>query len=130
MSSPYTPTPFPPVPTPAPKIVNLTPHAVVLNDGTVFPPDGTVARVSVVHHRLDEPLPGTRVPLYYHGPGHTALFGLPAPMRGTYLIVSAMLAEAAKPLHRPDLLVPATGHPEAKRDAHGQIISVPGFILP
>jgi hypothetical protein len=103
MSSPYTPTP---APAPAPKIVNLTPHAVALNDGTVFPPDGTVARVAVTYVRFLQPLRGTSIPLYARGLGQTALLGLPPPAEHTYYIVSAALAEAAKPLHRPDLIVP------------------------
>ena len=115
---------------PAPKIINLTPHAVALNDGTVFPPDGTVARVAVTYVRFLQPLRGTSIPLYTRGLGQTALLGLPPPAERTYYIVSAALAEAAKPLHRPDLLVPATGHPAARRDDHGQIISVPGFLVP
>ena len=115
---------------PAPKIINLTPHAVALNDGTVFPPDGTVARVAVTYFQKPAPLPGTAVPLYWSGLHDDEIVGLPAPVEGTFLIVSAMVAEAARRRFRADLLVPATGHPEAKRDAHGQIISVPGFIMP
>lgn len=115
---------------PAPKIINLTPHAVVLNDGTVFPPSGTVARIAVTYLSKPAPLSGTTVTLYWSGIQDGGIIGLPAPVEGTYLVVSAMVGETARRRFRSDLLVPATGHPETKRDAHGQIISVPGFIVP
>jgi hypothetical protein len=58
-----------------------------------------------------------------------AVFGpvqnLPDPQPGVIYIVSALVAQAAK---RADVVSPATGHPLARRDQNGQIISVPGFV--
>ena len=56
---------------------------------------------------------------------------LPEPKRGTMYIVSAMVlgAENSKPRcsRRTDLVSPATGHPDCKRE-NGFIVSVPGFV--
>ena len=52
--------------------------------------------------------------------------GLPAPQGVIGFIVSGMV-KAACP-ERYDLLVPATGHPEAVRK-DGNVYSVPGFIV-
>jgi hypothetical protein len=97
--------------------INLTPHAINLNDGRVFPPSGNVARVSTTHTLFDE-----------HGIG-SVIFGevegLPAPQEGVYLITSAMVAQAAK---RPDVVSPASGHPDVQRNEKGHILSVPGFV--
>ncbi|MFA5166875.1 MAG: hypothetical protein WC449_06320 [Candidatus Paceibacterota bacterium] len=53
--------------------------------------------------------------------------GLPDEQEGVWYIVSSMVVEASK--GRYDLLVPATGHRTAVRDANGQVYSVPGFVL-
>ena len=96
--------------------VNLTPHAIHLNDGRVFPPSGQIARVSAEHSPFEGDL-------------CLVVFGrvqnLPEPQEGVYYIVSALVADAAR---RPDVVSPATGHPEVVRDEKGQIKSVPGFI--
>jgi hypothetical protein len=97
--------------------VNLTPHEIRLNDGRVFPPAGVVARVSTSHTPFDE----NGVCAVQFG----EIVGLPAPQDGILYIVSGMVAAAAK---RNDVVSPATGHPDAKRDERGQIISVPGFV--
>ena len=54
---------------------------------------------------------------------------LPEPEEGTIYIVSAMVLAAnnSKPRCRGDLVAPATGHPECKRE-NGFIVSVPGFV--
>jgi hypothetical protein len=99
------------------KFINLTPHEIRLNDGRVLPPSGTVARVSSAHSPFDE----NGVCQVNFG----EIAGLPSPQDGVLYIVSGMVAAAAK---RPDVVSPATGHPEAKRDERGQIVSVPGFV--
>ena len=61
----------------------------------------------------------------YGGDAQHEVQGLPAPEEGVYLIVSALVAQAAK---RADVVSPATGHPDVVRDQKGQIASVPGFV--
>jgi hypothetical protein len=97
--------------------VNLTPHTVKLNDGTEIPPSGTVARVTASYTPFDE----NGICQAVFGP----VQGLPEPQPGIIYITSALVAQAAK---RPDVVSPATGHPLAKRDSNGQVISVPGFV--
>jgi hypothetical protein len=99
------------------KFINLTPHEIRLNNGVVIPPSGTVARVSSSHTPFDE----NGVCQVQFG----EITGLPSPQDGVIYVVSGMVAAAAK---RPDVVSPATGHPEAKRDERGQIVSVPGFV--
>ena len=99
------------------KYVNLTPHPVRLNDGREFPPSGTVARVAASYTPFDE----NGVCRAVFGP----VQGLPDPQPGVIYIVSALVAQAAR---RDDVVSPATGHPLARRDASGQIVSVPGFV--
>lgn len=97
------------------EFVNLTPHAISLNDGRIFPPSGEIARVSAGYSEFVDGI-------------CRATFGqvtnLPAPRVGVTLIVSGMVAAAVK---RGDVVAPATGHPDARRDG-GQIVSVPGFV--
>ncbi|MFQ5506322.1 MAG: hypothetical protein ACE5F1_16255 [Planctomycetota bacterium] len=99
--------------------MNLTPHPIVV--GIIIPPSGQVARISCSYEE-QEPVEGYRV----FRPVWGEPVGLPAAQDGTYYIVSAIV-KAALP-ERPDLLVPATGHPDARRNKEGQIISVPGFL--
>ena len=96
--------------------VNLTPHAIALNDGRVFEPSGTIARVSSTHTAFDGDVCSVEF---------GEVTGLPESSEGTLYIVSALVASAAK---RHDVVSPATGHPEAKRNEKGQITSVPGFV--
>jgi hypothetical protein len=51
--------------------------------------------------------------------------GLPGPEPGVIYVVSALVAQAAR---RADVVSPATGHPLARRDGGGQVVSVPGFV--
>ena len=99
------------------RYVNLTPHAIVLNDGREFPSSGTVARVSSTHTAFDE--------LGICSVAFGDITGLPSEENGTIYIVSGMVAQAT---FRTDLVSPATGHPLAKRNDKGQIVSVPGFV--
>ena len=97
--------------------VNLTPHSIRLNDGREIPPSGTVARVSASYTPFD----GDGVCQAVFG----QVQGLPEPKEGVLYITSALVAQAAR---RDDVVSPATGHPEARRDEKGQIVSVPGFV--
>jgi hypothetical protein len=96
--------------------VNLTPHAIVLNDGRLFPPSGEVARVSSSHSDFD----ADGIASVVFG----EVSGLHDPLPDTFFIVSGLVAAAVK---RPDVVSPASGHPDTVRDK-GQIVSVPGFI--
>ena len=104
------------------RIINLTPHVVRLNDGREFPPSGTVARCRNIYSNFD----GDGIATVTFGP----LEGLPEASEGTIYIVSGLAAEAAARAGRSDVVAPATGHPEARRDERGQILSVPGFVRP
>jgi hypothetical protein len=98
------------------KFVNLTPHTINLTNGAAYAASGQVARVSSSHTQFDE----NGVASIEWG----EVTGLPAPQDGVLYIVSALVAQAAK---RPDVVSPASGHPDVVR-VNGQIISVPGFV--
>ena len=100
------------------KFINLTPHTITLNDGTSFPTEG-VARVSDTYTEFNT----SGVCKVKHG----AIEGLPEPEANTTFIVSAMVLAAAKEKGREDVVAPATGPPECKRE-NGFIVSVPGFV--
>jgi hypothetical protein len=100
------------------KFKNLTPHAIQLNGGESIPPSGNVARVSVNFSDFD----ANGIASTEYG----QVEGLPPPEHGVFLVVSALVLAACK--DRLDLVAPATGHPEAKRNEKGQIVSVPGFV--
>jgi hypothetical protein len=99
------------------RVVNCTPHPIVLNDGTTFEPSGSVARVSASFVEVEKGI-------------YRQVFGdvidLPEATEGTLYIVSAMVFNATD---RQDVIAPATGHPETKRNEFGHIVSVPGFII-
>jgi hypothetical protein len=79
---------------------------------------------------LSHPLPAdigpehNSVPVYRAQPGEVT--GLPPYELGRWLIVSLAVLSAVP--GRPDLLAPATGHPDCVR-RDGQIWSVPGFRM-
>jgi len=98
------------------KFKNYTPHEVCMNDGTKFPSMG-IARVGNTFTEFD----ANGICSVKYG----EIQGLPEPEDGVFLIVSAMVLSAS---NRVDLVAPATGHPEAKRNERGQIVSVPGFV--
>lgn len=107
-------------------IINLTPHVIRLNDGREFAPSRTMARVTASHNDdgwLSGGPDGPSIRLFRVSYGETE--GLPAPGEKMWYIVSALVAQATK--GRNDLLVPATGHPDAVRK-DGQVFSVPGFV--
>ena len=97
------------------KIINLTPHILRLNDGTEYAPSGTVARVSTSYTPFIDGVASVTF---------GELQGLPAPQEGALFVASALVCQAAK---RADVVSPATGHPDCKRE-NGQVVSVPGFI--
>jgi hypothetical protein len=99
--------------------INLTPHIIRLNDGTEYPPSGVVARVSAGYQKRCGVLPLYEVM-------HGEVTGLPECQEQVSFIVSGMVAAACP--DRLDLLIPATGHPDAVR-VDGQVYSVPGFII-
>ncbi len=98
------------------KYINCTPHTIKLNDGRSFPASGDVARVSSTHTSFVDDC-------------CTVVYGdlanVPAPVDGVKYIVSAMVLSASD---RPDLVAPATGHPDTVRNDKGHIVSVPGFV--
>ena len=98
------------------QFINLTPHTINMNDGAAYAASGVVARVANAHTPFDE----NGVASIEWG----EVTGLPAPQDGVLYIVSALVAQAAK---RPDVVSPASGHPDVVRN-NGQIVSVPGFV--
>lgn len=98
------------------QLINCTPHVVRLNDGREFPPSGILPRVGQVFSPA-----GDDFFICTWG----QVVGLPDPEPNKLLIVSAMVQAAVS--GRVDLVAPATGHPEARRE-NGHIVSVPGFI--
>ena len=104
------------------KFINLTPHDIKLNDGTVYPATGKIARVANTFSNFC-----CGISKVFYG----EIENLPEPEDGTYYIVSAMVLAAnnSKPRcrRRGDLVSPATGHPDCKRE-NGFIVSVPGFV--
>ena len=94
--------------------LNFTPHEITFNNGVTFPSRG-VARVSESWGEIVD-FETVSTP--------SAIEGLPDPQDGVKYIVSAMILSASP---RTDLVAPATGHPETKRNDKGHIISVPCF---
>lgn len=101
------------------KFINLTPHAINLNNGDVLVPTGSPARVSASFSAFDADGLCEQV--------FGEVENLPAPVEGTLYVVSALVLGALKGT-RKDVVAPATGHPEARRNEKGQIVSVPGFV--
>ena len=97
------------------RFINLTPHTIILNNGH---PSGKVARVE---NQFSNFCCGISTVFYGE------IENLPEPEEGTIYIVSAMVLAAAKEKGRTDVVAPATGHPDCKRE-NGFIVSVPGFV--
>ena len=98
--------------------VNLTPHQINLNNGRNFPASGQVARITVGFSEIKGDL-------------CCQFFGevknLPSYQEGVRYIVSVMILSALRG-SRPDVVAPATGHPECVRNEAGHIVSVPCFV--
>ena len=101
-------------------LINLTPHAIHLNDGSVVEASGNIARVSSSFSSFDKDGICSQT--------FGDIQGLPEPKADTLYVVSALVLAAAKASGRTDVIAPATGHPEVRRNEAGQIISVPGFV--
>ena len=103
------------------RVQNLTPHEVVIvgGDGAViarFPSEG-VARVAASFAAVGNiPTAGGPVPLVQGKFG--AIEGLPTPVVGLFLVVSRVVAAAARGTGRQDLVVPA----DLVRAADGRVI--------
>ena len=97
--------------------VNVTPHAIALNNGAVFAASGTVARCQASFTEFVDGICRQQF---------GEVQNLPAPQPGVRYIVSAMVLSALAG-SRPDVVAPATGHPDCVR-VDGQIKSVPGFV--
>jgi hypothetical protein len=100
------------------KYINLTPHAISLNDGRSFAPSGTVARVAAGFSPVVDDIARQTF---------GEVTGLPEPEEGVRLIVSALVLSALAG-SRPDVVAPATGHPDVVRNDKGQVASVPCFV--
>jgi hypothetical protein len=102
--------------------VNCTPHTIAVHnkEGSVteYLPSGLVPRVEAVFGDFNED------GIWKQTFGEVE--DMPVPVPGTYYIVSTMVLNALKGT-RPDVVAPATGHPNCKRAA-GYIVSVPGFV--
>ena len=100
------------------KLVNLTPHSVTLigNERTLtVPPSGTVARCATDRRVVDTiVVDGVVIPVTATTMGD--IEGLPPAEPGTLLIVSRVVAEAAR--ERTDLVIPD----DTVRDEQGRII--------
>ena len=87
-------------------IINCTPHVlnIIVGDKVIdLAPSGVIPRVSVKSELSESILiSGTEVPVYQDTYGE--LNDLPEQQEGTFLVVSRLVAAAAK--GRPDLLVP------------------------
>lgn len=97
--------------------INLTPHAIHLNDGRVFEPCGEIARVGSTYTAIVDDVCQQEF---------GAVQNLPEPKDGVRYVVSGMVLSALQGA-RADVVAPATGHPECKRNDKGHILSVPCF---
>jgi len=100
--------------------INLTPHDINLNNGTIYKASGKIARVSSSFTDFDE----NQICEQKFG----AVQDLPSynKAENIFYIVSALVLSAVK--NRQDVIAPATGHPDCKRNDKGHILSVPGFV--
>ena len=111
-------------------LVNCTPHAITLRNAegvdTVLSPSGTVARVTSTPGAL-ESVPGVPVPIA-GAQTFGGVEGLPAPVEGTLLIVSAMVLSALRGT-RSDVVGPGTGPNDgAVRNDKGHIVAVTRLV--
>lgn len=101
--------------------VNLCRHAVTVG-GVVVEPSGTEARVDTVAVQTREVM---GVPVQVKSWGEVV--GLPAPVAGTWFLVSGVVLSALKEqgCRRSDVLAPATSPKDnVLRDSNGQVSGV------
>ena len=96
--------------------VNLTPHRMVVVDGPTIEPSGEIARIDTSHEVVDL-IDGVKVYATVFG----EIVGLPDPVEGVTLIVSALVAMRAG---RDDVMSPG----QLVRDSEGRVIGCEGFI--
>ena len=101
------------------KFINLTPHNIRLNDGRIFEPSGVVARVSTSFTEFKNDISK----LIYGD-----VINLPSIIDDNIVYIVSALVLSALNGYRPDVVAPATGHPDCIRDSNGYIVSVPGFV--
>jgi hypothetical protein len=99
------------------KYINVTPHTVRLTNGSEFPSKGC-ARVRFMYGMAKDDH------MIFYQP--IEVTGLPEMTDGVRYIVSWVVAHA---VDRPDLVVPAGGHPYAIKQGK-RVLSVPGFVRP
>jgi len=103
-------------------LINLTPHSITLvgENGTLdVPPSGHLARLAVTRTALD-PVTIDGVSLPVNRPTMGEITGLPDPQSGVILVVSALVAEAAR---RADVMSPG----ELIRNEAGQPVGARGL---
>lgn len=104
------------------KIQNLTPHSLTLvgDNGTlVVPPSGQIARLAVTRESL-APVTVDGVQLTVSRPTLGDITGLPEALPNVILVVSALVADAAK---RPNVMSPG----ELIRNDSGTVIGARGL---
>lgn len=104
------------------KIKNLTPHALTLqgvNGRLELPPSGQIARLAV-NREACEPVAIDGITLPVCRPTLGAIVGLPDPEPEVILVVSALVAEAAR---RADVFSPG----ELVRDDSGRVVGAVGL---
>jgi hypothetical protein len=103
------------------KIINLTPHTI--NETTTsseYKASGIVARLNSQVKAVKEV---NGIPIYSKQFGEVE--NLPAPVKGTYYIVSGLMLDHAKRMGRVDLLAPG----ELVRNEQGQPVGCKGFVM-
>ncbi len=107
------------------KFVNLTPHEVNLNCGTNYPASGNIARVASKFIKKEG---NTFIENTFYKQSFGEIENLPEQdsSESILYIVSGMVFAAT---NRSDVIAPATGHPDTRRNSKGHIISVPGFVV-
>lgn len=117
-----------------PTVLNLTPHPVTVRnaDGvdTTYPPAAPKGGEPRVGNAPGAALPGHPLAgmVAVHAPDEAGeVVNLPAPVEGTFLVVSGMVGDALlrRGISRPDVLVPGTGPADgAVRNAAGHVVAV------
>ncbi len=105
------------------KLINLTPHALnilTVSGEIVLPPSGGIARLTVSRDPRPAILTDSGEEIPVCSPTMGTISGLPDPEPGTALVVSALVADAAK---RPDVFSPG----ELVRDADGKPVGCRGL---